>query len=322
MTLTIYKQQIITTTHIETINYNNDTSVSDLIDLKKISGTQLSAKKIIKKYRNLARKKPYQRPPPRTETTEFDDLETIDYNNDTSINDLNDIVSNTKKGKNTQLAPKKILKKYKKIAQNKKGKTEDVTFIKQVPLHPRERMKRRRKVKTEITTPEDVTFVKQVPVHPRDRLKRKRKIKLENYDNLTKKSKGSDVTFIKQVPLHPRERLKSLAMVDDKLHFVREGVKPKHTSKTKKRIEKMRLTNDQIEAAINNSSMLMDGEFNFSPQKILNKKLIFDISMVDKETIIDKIIEGLDDPYLENDKYWIEHEPGSNYFTLRLEDGR
>ena len=84
----------------------------------------------------------------------------------------------------------------------------------------------------------------------------------------------------------------------------------------------MRLTNDQIEVAINNSSMLMDGEFNSSPQKILNKKLIFDISMVDKETITDKIIEGLDDHYLENDKYWIKHEPVSNYFTLRLEDGR
>ena len=113
-------------------------------------------------------------------------------------------------------------------------------------------------------------------------------------------------------------------MVDDKLHFVREvaSVKPKHTSKTRRRIEKMKLTNDQIEAAINNSLMLMDDEFNFSSQKILNKKLIFIISMVDEETIMDKIIKGLDDPYLENDKYWIQHEPGSNYFTLRLEDER
>ena len=126
------------------------------------------------------------------------------------------------------------------------------------------------------------------------------------------------------MPLHPRERLKRLSKVDDKLHFVREvaSVKPKYTSKTKRKIEKMKLTNDQIQASINNSSMLMDSEFNFSPQKILNKRLIFDISMVDKETIMDKIIEDLDDPYLENDKYWIEHEPGSNYFTLRLEDGR
>ena len=60
-------------------------------------------------------------------------------------------------------------------------------------------MKRRKKVKTEITSPGDITFVKQVPIHPRDRLKRKRKIKLENYENLTKRSTGSDVTFIKQV---------------------------------------------------------------------------------------------------------------------------
>ena len=52
--------------------------------------------------------------------------------------------------------------------------------------------------------------------------------------------------------LHSREKLKRLAKVDDKLHFARRvaSVKPKHTSKTKKRIEKMRLANDQIEAAI------------------------------------------------------------------------
>ena len=84
----------------------------------------------------------------------------------------------------------------------------------------------------------------------------------------------------------------------------------------------MKLRNDQIEASINNSSLLMAGEFNFSLEKILNKRLVFDISMVDEEIIMEKIIEGLDDPYLKNDKYWIEHEPGSNYFMLRLEDGR
>ena len=88
------------------------------------------------------------------------------------------------------------------------------------------------------------------------------------------------------MPFHPRERLKRLAKGGDKLHFVREvsSVKPKHSSKTKRKIEKMKLTNDQIEASINNLSMLMDGEFNFIPQKILNKRLIFDISMVDEET--------------------------------------
>ena len=57
-------------------------------------------------------------------------------------------------------------------------------------------------------------------------------------------------------------------------------------------------------------------------KKILNKRLIFDILDIDEETVFDKIIEGLNDPYLQNDKYWIQHEPGSNYFALRLEDGR
>ena len=44
-----------------------------------------------------------------------------------------------------------------------------------MPIHPRERMKRRRKV----TTPEDVTFVKQVPVWPRKK-NRVRKLRQPN----------------------------------------------------------------------------------------------------------------------------------------------
>ena len=79
---------------------------------------------------------------------------------------------------------------------------------------------------------------------------------------------------------------------------------------------------NQIKKSVDNTSLMMAGEFNFSPKTMLNKRLIFDTTIVDKETIIDKIIEGLNDTYLDNDKYWIEHEPGSNYFTLRLEDGR
>ena len=79
---------------------------------------------------------------------------------------------------------------------------------------------------------------------------------------------------------------------------------------------------NQIKKSADNTSLMMAGEFNFSPKTMLNKRLIFDTTIVDKETIMDKIIEGLNDTYLDNDKYWIEHEPGSNYFTLRLEDGR
>ena len=63
----------------------------------------------------------------------------------------------------------------------------------------------------------------------------------------------------------------------------------------------------------------MFGEFNFDPKEILNKKLIFD-TIIDEEITLDRIIDAIDDPV--NDKYWIEHKPGIDSFTLRLEDGR
>ena len=49
---------------VETINYNNDTNVSEVdnINLKKTSGAQITGKKIDKKYRDLGRKRLYQRP--------------------------------------------------------------------------------------------------------------------------------------------------------------------------------------------------------------------------------------------------------------------
>ena len=50
--------------------------------------------------------------------------------------------------------------------------------------------------------------MKRVPFHLRKRLKRKRKSTLENYSDLSKKSKNDDVTLIKQVPLHPDEQKK------------------------------------------------------------------------------------------------------------------
>ena len=71
------KAGLLRTDDLETIDYNNDTSINDRdnvktinyndtnlsgldnINLKKTSGAQIAAKKIVKKYRNLARKKPY-----------------------------------------------------------------------------------------------------------------------------------------------------------------------------------------------------------------------------------------------------------------------
>ena len=111
------------TDDLETIDYNNDTNINDLdnVNLKKTLEAQIAAKTIVKKYRNLARKKPYQRPPQNT----FDDLadsETIAYNNDTSISDLNDIAAGSKKVSGTQVAAKKIIKKYRNLAKKKAQK--------------------------------------------------------------------------------------------------------------------------------------------------------------------------------------------------------
>ena len=56
----------------------------------------------------MGRKKLHQRPPQNT----FDylaDLETIDYNNDTSISDLNDIAAGSKKISGMQIAARKII---------------------------------------------------------------------------------------------------------------------------------------------------------------------------------------------------------------------
>ena len=55
-------------------------------------------------------------------------------------------------------------------------------------------------------------------------------------------------------------------------------------------------------------------------KKILNKTLIFDTTKVNKEIIMDKIIEALGDKT--NDEFYFEHPVGSNYFTLKREDGR
>ena len=95
---------------LETIDYNNDTNVNELkdtntnnidnINLKKTLGAQRDTKKIVKKYRNIAKKKKktYERPLA-TIKDDFAELETVDCNIDTNINDLNDIVHDPKKKK-------------------------------------------------------------------------------------------------------------------------------------------------------------------------------------------------------------------------------
>ena len=64
----------------------------------------------------------------------------------------------------------------------------------------------------------------------------------------------------------------------------------------------------------------MLAEFNFSSKNILNKKLIFDTSKIDQEIIMDRITDAINDK--NNDEFYINHQPGSNYFALRKENGR
>ena len=74
---------------LETTDYNNDTIRCDLNDIatgsKNISEAQVAAKKIIKKYRNHAKKKAQKN------QNQLADAETVDYNNDTNISDLNEL---------------------------------------------------------------------------------------------------------------------------------------------------------------------------------------------------------------------------------------
>ena len=148
---------------------------------------------------------------------------------------------------------------------------------------------------------EKVKFIKQVPVHPWDRSKKVFEAN-EKFE------------LIKQVPLHQRERLKKKSKVT--IHS-RDRLK-KADSKLKHPRNKMKNIEGQI--GRDNVSKLMRGEFDFSPKKILNKTLIFDTSKINKEIIMNRIIDALNDKT--NDEFYIEHPVGSNYFTLNWEDGR
>ena len=54
-------------------------------------------------------------------------------------------------------------------------------------------------------------------------------------------------------------------------------------------------------------------------QKNISKTILFNVSRVDEEIIMDKIIENLPST---NDKFYIIHKPGTNSFSLRREDGK
>ena len=116
------------------------------------------------------------------------------------------------------------------------------------------------------------------------------------------------------MPLHPCERKKRLGKFNQNVNIVSEIASAKRKPiKAKKEIDKTKFINEQIKAANKNTKNLMLGNFNFDRKVILNKRLIFDTTIIDKETIIYRIIDATGNPY--NDECWIKHKPGTNYFT-------
>ena len=136
---------------IATVGHNNDTHPNDLnndiekIDLKKTSATQKTAKKIIKKCKNLKRKG-----------------KLVNYSNLNKKRKDDGIVF-------IKQVPVYSRDRFKKLAVI----DEKIEFIKQVPAHPRDRLRRATKQQQE-----KVAFIKQFPIQPRDRLKKQRSNKL------------------------------------------------------------------------------------------------------------------------------------------------
>ena len=108
------------------------------------------------------------------------------------------------------------------------------------------------------------------------------------------------IKFIKQFPSHPPNRLQRI------------NKKLKHP--------KNRMKNIEGQTATDNVSKLMIGEFDFNPERLLNKILIFHTKKRIEEIITDMMIDALNNK--RNDEFYIEHPVGSNYFTLKGEHGR
>ena len=77
------------------------------------------------------------------------------------------------------------------------------------------------------------------------------------------------------------------------------------------------MKNKELRIARDNVLAFMSWKFSFSPEKVLNKTILFDVGRVDEEKIMEKIIENL--PSTSDDFYNI-HEWGTNSYSLRSKD--
>ena len=70
--------------------------------------------------------------------------------------------------------------------------------------------------------------------------------------------------------------------------------------------------------AENAKTLLLKGKFNFLPQKILKKTMLFDTSHINEKKPMNKISEALS---VNNDEIYVLHGPGTTAFILKRDDG-
>ena len=138
----------------------------------------------------------------------MDDLETADSSNDTSVTDLVPVqkLKTIKEDENDIIEVMKMLQKV--VISNDGDDDGDDEFLKQMPLHPRDKLKCSEKKYLQILPKikeliqrsknqrKEIEFVKKVTLHPREHLKRKNRLKDE-----------PELKYLETVPCQPRDSL-------------------------------------------------------------------------------------------------------------------
>ena len=117
----------------------------------------------------------------------------------------------------------------------------EIEFVKQVPSHPRDRLKRMSRKMSR--NQDDVQFIKYVP--PRD-IQFIKQIAMHSRDRLERMVKDGEVKFVKQVPAHPRYRLQrpirdttAKVSVDKNLIKISKLTKPRKVKERKQFLMKL-----------------------------------------------------------------------------------
>ena len=139
----------------------------------------------------------------------MDDLETVDYNNDTSVTDVV-LVRNLKTIKENDNDDIEVIKTVQRVFvsdDNDDDNDDDVEFSKQMLLHTMDRLKpsekkylqilpKKKLIQRSKNQSKDIEYIKKVPPYSRERLNCKNRLKDEPV-----------LKYLKTVPSDPRDRL-------------------------------------------------------------------------------------------------------------------